>query len=574
MIYAAPVQDTLFALYDVIGMEHPNAPRDIVEAVLTEAARFSENIILPLNASGDAEGAKFDNGTVTTPKGFSEAYAAYIEGGWPSLGCAEADGGQGLPEPIQFALVEMLTSANMAFSLCPLLTTGAYHALSAHGSDDLKTRYLPKLVDGTWPGTMCLTEAHCGTDLGLMKTRAVPQADGSYKITGTKIFITYGEHDFADNIIHLVLARLPDAPAGVKGISLFLCPKVLPDNTRNAVACGSIEHKLGINASPTCVMNFDGATSWLVGEPHKGLACMFTMMNNARLQVGIQGLGIAETAYQTATAYAKSRIQMRAADGAKRTDLAADPIIVHPDIRRMLMTMRAMTEASRVLALWTGHHLELSKHQKDPAERQRSDDLVQLLTPIVKFMLTEHGTAAANDAIQIHGGHGFIRTTGVEQLARDGRIAQIYEGTNGIQALDLIGRKRTLHDGRLLRTYFTEIEKIVSRAQQNGALQDFTSHLATATAKLKDVTASLGRDALDAPSAAVDYARLFGLVSLAHMWCLSAEAALPKANEAFYATKLKLARFFMLKLLPEITMLEARIAAGSAPVMALAEDEF
>jgi alkylation response protein AidB-like acyl-CoA dehydrogenase len=574
MIYTAPVRDMMFNLFDVIGMDHPNAPQETVEAVLTEAARFCETVALPLNASGDAEGARFDAGKVTTPKGFKDAYKAYVDGGWPSLGCAEADGGQGLPEPLQFALVEMLTSANMAFGLCPLLTTGAYHALSAHGSADLKSRYLPKLVDGTWPGTMCLTEAHCGTDLGLMKTKAAPQADGSHKLTGTKIFITYGEHDLTENIVHLVLAKLPDAPPGVKGISLFLSPKILPDGTRNAISCGSIEHKHGINGSPTCVMNFDGATGWLVGEPHKGLACMFTMMNNARLQVGIQGLGIAETAYQTATAYAKSRLQMRAVDGVKKPELAADPIIVHPDVRRMLMNMRATTEAARVLALWVGNHLEMSKHHEDPAQRQRSDDLVQLLTPVVKACLTDHGTASANDAIQVHGGHGFIKTTGVEQLARDGRIAQIYEGTNGIQALDLIGRKRNLHNGRLLQTYFAEIDMLLSRADGNSALQEFTKPLAQALATLKHVTETLGSAPLEAPSAAVDYTRLFSLVSLCHMWGLITEAALPKTNDSFYATKLKLARYFMLKVLPEIATLQQRIAAGTAPVMALAEDEF
>ncbi|MGH6907844.1 MAG: acyl-CoA dehydrogenase family protein, partial [Aestuariivirga sp.] len=415
--YKAPLRDMQFILFEVLKVQDAgnslasyaeNTP-DVVNAVLEEAGRFCENVLQPLNRSGDEEGCTFEAGNVRTPHGFREAYAKFAEGGWTSLACDPEYGGQGLTTPVDFAVDEMLSSSNLSFCLFPLLTRGVYHALRTHATEELKRIYLPKMVEGSWSGTMCLTEPQCGTDLGLIRTRAEPVGDGTYAIHGTKIFISAGEHDLTENIIHLVLARLPDAPAGVRGISLFVCPKFLPTadgkaGTRNALACGAIEKKMGIKASPTCVMNFDGAKAWLVGVPHKGLSAMFTMMNAARLAVGIQGLGVAEAAYQGAVSYARGRLQMRAPTGAKYPDQAADPIIVHPDIRRLLMKMKVMNEGCRALALWIGHELDIATSHPDAERREAADDLVALMTPIVKSMLTDHGFSAANDGVQIYGG--------------------------------------------------------------------------------------------------------------------------------------------------------------------------
>jgi alkylation response protein AidB-like acyl-CoA dehydrogenase len=562
--YTAPVADMLFILHDVLGLED----RETSEAVLTEAARFAENVIQPLNRAGDEEGAHLVGGEVKTAAGFKEAYHTYVEGGWQSLACATEHGGQGLGSPLQFAVAEMINAANISFSLASLLTAGAYHALSAHGSEDLQQRYLGKLVSGEWPGTMCLTEAHCGTDLGLLKSRATPNADGSYALTGTKIFITYGDHDMADNIVHLVLARLPDAPAGVKGISLFLCPKVLDNGQRNTVKCTALEKKMGIKASPTCVMNFDGATAWLVGEPHKGLACMFTMMNDARLLVGIQGLGLADAAIQNATAYARTRLQMRSPTGAKNPAGPADPIIVHPDIRRLLLTNRAMIEGCRALALWVAQELDISHTSPDPARRQQADDRVALLTPVVKSMLTDLGSQAANDGVQVHGGHGFIRDTGAEQFVRDARICQIYEGTNGIQALDLVGRKVPMHDGRLVQDFFNTVSTHI--AQCDASLHEFAKPLAAALATLQDATAWLTRNANnreETASAATDYCRLFGLVAVGHMW-----ARMVERNSA-HSRKQALARIYFTKIMPETGGLLAKISSGASPLLALPDED-
>ncbi len=589
--YKAPLRDMQFILFDVLKVQdsanalpsYAEATPDLINAILEEAGRFCENVLQPLNRSGDEEGCHFEQGTVTTPKGFKEAYNKYVEGGWTGLACDPQFGGQGLTSPVNFAVEEMICSANLSFGLFPGLTHGAYNALRAHATEELKRTYLPKMVDGSWAGTMCLTEPQCGTDLGLIKTRAEPACDGSFKIHGTKIFISAGEHDLTENIVHLVLARLPDAPPGVRGISLFVCPKFLPkpDGTvgaRNALACGALEKKMGIKASPTCVMNFDGATAWLVGAPNKGLPAMFTMMNAARLMVGIQGLGIAEAAYQGAATYAKSRLQMRAPTGAKFPDQPADPIIVHPDIRRLLMKMKAMTEGCRALALWIGHELDIATSHPDAERREAADDLVALMTPIVKSMLTDLGFSAANDGMQVFGGHGYIRENGMEQLARDARITQIYEGTNGIQALDLVGRKLPMGTGRLARRFFHPVAADLERMAGVPGMMDFIMPMAKAFGRLQQATLWLGKAGTanpdDAGAAATEYLRMFGLVAIGYMWCRMAETAQANSADSFNAAKLASARFYMAKMLPETGSLLSSITTGSASVMALAEDAF
>ncbi|MDP1702818.1 MAG: acyl-CoA dehydrogenase C-terminal domain-containing protein [Aestuariivirga sp.] len=589
--YKAPLRDMQFILFEVLKVQdsgnamasYAEAAPDVVTAILEEAGRFCENVLQPINRSGDEEGCHFEQGTVTTPKGFKEAYNRYVEGGWTGLACDPQFGGQGLTSPVNFAVEEMICSANLSFGLFPGLTHGAYNALRVHATDTLKQTYLPKMVSGQWSGTMCLTEPQCGTDLGLIKTRAEPAGDGSFKIHGTKIFISAGDHDLTENIIHLVLARLPDAPSGVRGISLFVCPKFLPnpDGTagkRNALACGALEKKMGIKASPTCVMNFDGAQAWLVGTPHKGLAAMFTMMNAARLMVGIQGLGVAEAAYQGAVTYAKSRMQMRAATGAKFPDQPADPIIVHPDIRRLLMKMKVMTEGCRALALWIGHEFDIAASHSDPDRREAADDLVALMTPIVKSMLTDHGFSAANDGMQVFGGHGYIRENGMEQLARDARITQIYEGTNGIQALDLVGRKLPMGTGRLARRFFHPVAADLERMAGVPGMMDFIMPMAKAFGRLQQATLWLGKAGTanpdDAGAAATDYLRMFGLVAIGHMWCRMAETALASKSDSFYGAKLECARFYMAKIIPETGSLLSSITAGSASLMALGEEAF
>jgi alkylation response protein AidB-like acyl-CoA dehydrogenase len=502
--YKAPIRDLQFVFHELHEADSTlsaltgfdEVSPDLVDAILQEGGKICEELLHPLNQSGDLEGCRFEDGKVTTPTGFKEAYRTFIEGGWPSLAADPELGGQGLPETISFMLEEMLCSANVSFSLYPGLTRGAITALSHHASDELKMQYLPNMVAGTWSGTMCLTEPHCGTDLGLVRTRAVANGDGSYALSGTKIFITGGEHDLTENIIHLVLARLPDAPEGVRGLSLFLVPKRLPDTNNepgeaNAVSCGSIEHKMGIKASATCVMNFDGATGYLVGPENKGLACMFTMMNSERLAIGMQGLGLAEVAYQNAAEYARERIQSRAATGIKAPDKAADPLLVHPDIRRMLLTTRAYNEAARALATWTAINIDLAHRHPDPQQREAADDYVALITPIVKAFFSDYGYETTTLCQQVYGGHGYIQEWGMEQFVRDARIAQIYEGTNGIQALDLVRRKLFIHDGRLPKRFFALLDDYIADNRGDEALAEFIDPLREANTLLQELTAWL-----------------------------------------------------------------------------------
>ncbi len=590
--YKAPLREMRFLLHEVFGYErevaalpgYGEATPDLVDSVLEEAAKLCENELQPLNLSGDKEGCHYENGVVRTPKGFPEAYKTFREGGWCGVSGDPQFGGQGLPKVVNFAVEEMIASANMSFGMYPGLSMGAYNAIELHADDALKQLYLPKLVDGTWSGTMCLTEPHCGTDLGLIKTKAVPADDGSYRITGTKIFISAGEHDLTANIIHLVLAKLPDAPPGTRGISLFLVPKFLPKRNGenwaagpgNGVRCGSIEHKMGIRASSTCVINFEDAKGWLVGGRHKGMRAMFAMMNAARLGVGMQGLGLAEVSYQNAAAYAKDRLQGRALAGAANPEKPADPLIVHPDVRRMLLKARAVTEAARALAYWTGMEIDVLTKHADAARRGAADDFVALMTPIIKAVFTDHGFEAANLAVQVHGGSGYIHESGVEQFVRDARITQIYEGANGIQALDLVGRKLPAGGGRMLRRFFHPVQRFIDENLADPALAEFVGPLAKAFARLQQLTLWIAQQGLSDPeetgAAASEYLRFFGLVALGWMWCRIAKIAAAKIAaqddaEGFYAAKLATARFFMNRVLPETAALGLSIMAGKKPLM-------
>lgn len=591
-VYNAPLENMKFVLHDVLGVEklsalpgYGDATPDMIDSILEEAAKICEEILFPLNQSGDKEGCTWENGKVRTPKGFKEAYDAFSQAGWCGAVADPQYGGMGLPATVGFAINEMVCSANMSFGMYPGLSEGAYNALYLHGTQEQKDTYLPKIVTGEWSGTMCLTEPQCGTDLGLIRTKAVPNGDGSYNITGTKIFISAGEHDLTENIIHLVLAKLPDAPEGVKGISLFVVPKFLPDTMGvNAVTCGSIEHKMGIKASATCVINFEDSKGWLVGEAHKGLRAMFTMMNTARLGVAMQGLGIGEVAYQNGVAYAKDRLQMRALQGAQAPDKPADPIIVHPDVRRMLLKSKAFCEGARALSYWVGMNLDISIKHPDAAERQKADDLVALLTPIVKAYQTDMGFETANETIQIHGGHGYIWEYGVEQYARDARIAMIYEGTNGIQALDLVGRKMGQNYGRLLRRFFHPVAQLIEEQQANPEMQEFIFPLAKAFAKLQQATATIAmkglKNPVEAGAASTDYLRHFSLVAMGYMWCLMVQTALEKlktggdADKDFYEAKLSTARFFMQRMLPEADSRFKMAMAGGDTLMEMKEAAF
>jgi butyryl-CoA dehydrogenase len=592
-IYKAPLDDMRFVVTELLAGENLQSlagyeefPPDLVATLLEEAGKFAETVLFPLNQSGDEEGCRYENGVVRTPKGFQQAYRTYAEGGWTGLSADPDYGGQGAPAVIDAAVQEMLCSSNLSFSMYPGLTHGAYQAIAAHGTDEQKRVYLPRLVDGSWSGTMCLTEPHCGTDLGLLRTRAAPQTDGSYKISGTKIFISAGDHDLTENIVHLVLARTPDAPEGIKGVSMFLVPKFLPgaDGTvgpRNGVMCGGLEHKMGIKASATCVLNFDDATGYRVGELHKGMRAMFTMMNAARLAVGIQGLGVSESAYQSAVAYARERLQGRALTGPQNPAQPADPILVHPDVRRMLLTMRAYTEGGRALVAWVAAKFDVSRRHADPAVASAANDFVSLLTPVVKALLTDLGTEITNLGVQVYGGHGYIRDNGMEQYVRDARIGQIYEGANGIQAMDLVGRGLPAHAGRYLRSFFHPLADFIDARAGTEALKPFIDPLAKAFGRLQRATLLIAQRALrdpnEAGAVASDYLRLFGLVALAYMWARMAEVAISRLdgeNSGFYQAKIDTAAFFMDRLLPQSGALFAAIMAGGRSTMGFNDEAF
>ncbi|HET9819589.1 MAG TPA: acyl-CoA dehydrogenase C-terminal domain-containing protein [Rhodanobacteraceae bacterium] len=592
--YTAPVADIRFALYDVLEVEKlfarlPGCGEltcELVDAVLDEAAKFSQAVLAPLNAVGDQQGCNFDkaSGTVTTPEGFKRAYGQYVEGGWAGLTAPEAFGGQGLPESIGAPVKEMIDSANLAWGTYPLLSHGATEALCVHGADWQQEAFLKRIVSGEWTGTMCLTEAHCGTDLGLLRTRAEANDDGSHAITGTKIFITAGEHDFTDNIVHLVLARLPDAPEGVKGISLFIVPKMKVGRDgvageRNAVRCGAIEHKMGLKGSATCVMNFDAAQGWLIGEPNKGLNAMFTMMNTARLAVGLQGLALSERAYQNALAYARERLQMRALSGAKFPDKPADPLIVHGDVRRMLLTQKSLIEGGRALGLYAATLVDVQHRSKDAEEVKRAEALVSFLTPIVKAMLTENANECTSLALQIYGGHGYIADNGMEQYARDARITTIYEGTTQIQALDLLGRKVIQQRGEGLRLFLEQIGAFCAQHADNEALKEFVPELSILANEWASITQALGKRALSNPdevgAAAVDYLLYSGYIALAHAWARSVLAAgASQQGEDFKQAKLLTARFYFARILPRTRMHLAAMQADADSVFAMPDKLF
>ncbi|UAW98728.1 acyl-CoA dehydrogenase C-terminal domain-containing protein [Halopseudomonas nanhaiensis] len=592
--YKAPLRDIRFVLNDVFEADKlwQSLPgldgaidAETADAMLEEAGKITSQTIAPLNRSGDEEGAQWNDGVVTTPTGFKEAYNVYAEGGWVGLGGNPNYGGLGMPKTLGVQVEEMVYGANNSFALYAALTAGCCLALDAHGSEELKNAYLPQLYSGTWAGTMCLTEPHAGTDLGIIRTRAVPQADGSYAVTGTKIFITGGEHDLTENIIHLVLAKLPDAPAGPKGISLFLVPKFMVNEDgslgeRNAVACGSIEHKMGIKGSATCVMNFDGAKGYLIGELNKGLNAMFTMMNYERLSIGIQGIGCSEASYQSAVDYARDRVQSRAPSGAQQPEKAADPIIVHPDVRRMLLTMKAMTEGSRAFSTYVAMQLDVSKFAEEPESKKNAEDLVALLTPVAKAFFTDVGLENCVHGQQVFGGHGYVREWGQEQLVRDVRIAQIYEGTNGIQALDLMGRKTVANGGAFFQVFAGEVRSFIE-ANGSEELAEFVKPLAAALTNLEELTALVIDRSRTNPNevgaASVEYLHVFGYTAYAYMWAKMAKAArarLADDADGFHAAKLSTGRFFVKRLLPRIHSLSESVRAGSEPLFELDAAQF
>jgi 3-(methylsulfanyl)propanoyl-CoA dehydrogenase len=588
--YKAPVRDFQFLLHELLELDKykdlegfEETTPDLVNAILEEAAKFSEEVLQPLNQVGDEEGCTLENGVVTTPTGFKDAYQMLVDNGWPALTADPEYGGQGLPNTLSQVFNEIVSSANMAFGMYPGLSHGAYSALLHHGSDELKKTYLPNIISGKWTGTMNLTEPHCGTDLGLMRTKAVPQGDGSFKISGQKIFISAGEHDLTENILHLVLAKIEGAPEGIKGVSLFLVPKFMVKEdgslgARNGVSCGSLEKKMGIHGNSTCVLNYDEAVGYTVGEEHKGMRAMFTMMNEARLGVGLQGLSQSEVAYQNAVDYATERLQGRSLTGPKAPEKPADPIIVHPDIRRILMNLKSFNEGARALLLWTALHGDLAHKAKDEKSREFSEDMMSLLTPVLKGVLTDKGFANAVDAQQVFGGHGYIDEWGMGQFVRDARIAMIYEGANGIQALDLVGRKLAQNGGRSVFSFFAEIDAFVAANKDDAKLADMTAALADAKADLESATTWFMENALSnldhAGAGSTDYMHLFGLVAIGYMWAITARKSVDTLTAGtdepgFYEDKLSTAAYYMERALPATALHLTRIKAGADTMMAL-----
>ncbi|MGB0261541.1 MAG: acyl-CoA dehydrogenase C-terminal domain-containing protein [Henriciella sp.] len=590
--YQAPTRDIEFILNELLSLQDHSdlsgfdeVNEELVSAVIDECGKFGRDVLAPLNKVGDEQGCvRNPDGSVKTPDGFKDAYGQFVENGWPLMNKPANMGGQNLPYVMSMATSEILSSANMAFGMYPGLTSGAYEALMAGGSDAQKATYGPNMASGAWAGTMNLTEPQCGTDLGLIKTKAVEQADGSYKITGQKIWISGGEQDLTENIIHLVLARIEGAPDGIKGISLFVVPKFIVNEDgslgeRNALSCGGLEDKMGIHGNATCVMNYDGATGWLVGEPHRGMRTMFVMMNEARLGVGLQALAQAELAYQNAADFAVNRLQSRSLQGPSAPDKPADPIIVHPDVRRMLMDQRAFIEGGRAFAYWTALYGDLEHKSTDPAVRQKAGDYMALLTPVIKAFLTDRGYKMVNEGLQVHGGSGFTREWGMEQIVRDCRITLIYEGTNGIQALDLVGRKLAADGGRAIFSFFAEIDDFIGTHDDNAELKVFLDGLREVKAQLVDGTQWLMKNGMsdfnNAAAASTDYLQLFGLTALSFMWARMAELALRKrGSDPFYDDKLITGRYFVARILPEGASHLVKLKTGAAPIMALADDRF
>ncbi|MDK9702607.1 MAG: acyl-CoA dehydrogenase C-terminal domain-containing protein [Sulfuritalea sp.] len=593
--YNAPLRDMQFVLHELLDVTtelktlpaHADIDADTINHIMEEGAKFTSKVLFPLNHVGDIEGCTLDIATheVKTPTGFKEAYRQFVEAGWPALTCDPEYGGQGLPIVVYNPFAEMLNASNQAWYMYPGLSHGAYECLHEHGTPEQKALYLPKLVSGQWTGTMCLTEPHCGTDLGLLRSKAEPQADGSYKITGGKIFISAGEHDMAENIVHLVLARLPDAPKGTKGISLFIVPKFIPNadgslGVRNAITCGALEEKMGIHGNATCQMNLDEATGWLIGQPNKGLNAMFVMMNAARLGVGMQSLGLTEVAYQNALAYAKERLQMRSLSGPKAPDQPADPIIVHPDVRRMLLTAKAYAEGGRAFSTFVALQIDRELNHPDEAVRKDAADLVTLLTPIIKAFMTDNGWIATSEAMQVHGGSGFIRETGVEQYVRDARINMIYEGTNTVQSLDLLGRKILMDNGAKLKKFGALVQAFVEENGTDEAMSEFITPLADLGDKVSKLTMEIGMKAFqnqdEVGAAAVPYLRVVGHLVYSYFFARMAKIALAKqdSGDDFYKAKLATARFYFARLLPETAMLIRQARSGAKSLLDLEAELF